>query len=373
MDVREIDATKRQEREAFIGVPFRIYGDVPQWVPPLRADVRHMLDRRKHPYYEHSDAAFFLAWEGNRRPLGRIAVLENRAFNDFHERKTAFFCLFECEEDPAAALALFETAFAWARRRGLKQIFGPKGLSPLDGLGVLTKGFEHRPAFGIPYNRDYYPAYLEAAGFQVADEIHSGYMPASAPFPDFLHELSRQTLEKEGWHVPRFRTRKELRMLVPMFRAMYNESLGSSHDGVPLSEAEASEIANALIRFADPRLIKVIMNGDEPVGFGMCYPDVSEALQRCGGRLFPLGWWRIMRQFRRTKWMNANGAGVMRKYRGRGAMPIFISEFHKSMTEMQFEHVDFVQVGKSNDKMLRALGDLGIDFYKTHCMYSRDL
>ncbi len=116
MEIIRIDASDRRQAKAFLDLPFDLYRDVPQWVPPLAGDARRMLDRRRHPFYRHSDAAFFLALERD-RPVGRLAALDNARYNEFNQERTAFFYLFECTDDRAVALALFEAAFSWARAR----------------------------------------------------------------------------------------------------------------------------------------------------------------------------------------------------------------------------------------------------------------
>ena len=156
--VIEIDTRDRRQRRRFLDLPRRIYAGNPCWVPMLEMDARRMLDRERNPFFRHSDAAFFLL-ELDGADAGRLAVLDNRHYNEFNHAGSAFFYLFECAPgaDEDAARALFEAAFAWARGRGLNEILGPKGFTALDGMGLLVKGFEHRPALGIPYNLPYYP------------------------------------------------------------------------------------------------------------------------------------------------------------------------------------------------------------------------
>ena len=141
--VEKIDTTSKAQVNRFVDIPFRLYADCPQWVPPLRTDVRTMLDRDKHPFYEHSDGDFFIALDGDRE-VGRIAALENRHFNEYQDTRQAQFYFFECVEDQDIANALFERVFEWARERDLNEIVGPKGLSPFDGYGIQVEGTEHR-------------------------------------------------------------------------------------------------------------------------------------------------------------------------------------------------------------------------------------
>ena len=370
MSVVEIDTRNRNQVRKFLRFPFDLYRNTPQWVPPLASDAARMLDRSRHPFYQHSDAAFFLA-EAGERIVGRIAVLDNRHYNEYNHEKTAFFYLFECEERPDTAQALFDAAFGWARARGLDCIQGPKGFTALDGMGLLVDGFNHRPALGIPYNLPYYATFLEAAGFIGSGDVVSGYLSAKAAFPDRIHRLSEAVQKRRGLTIARFRSRRDLRTLVPKLGTLYNASLTGTTGNVPLTEDEIQTIANQMLMFADPRLIKIVMKDDDPIGYLFAYPDISAAVQRTAGRIYPLGWIDLLWELRRTKWININGAAIVEQYRGLGGTAILFSEMYKSVVEGGFEHADVVQIGVSNENMQREMRDLGIDFYKTHRNYTR--
>jgi hypothetical protein len=368
MKVIEIDPTHTRDRQDFLALPFHIYRDFPQWVPPLQMDARRQLNPAEHPFYQHSQAAFFLAGEPGHWS-GRLAVLENRHYNQYNHERTAFFYLFECEDRLPASQALFEAGMNWARTRGLDKIVGPKGFSALDGLGLLVEGFERRPALGIPYNPPYYPRLLETAGFQPAGEMVSGYFHRSMPFPAKIHEVARLVQEKKDLRVSRFRTRKDLYHLVPQLRDLYNGALEGTTGNVPLTDDEALTMADQILWFADPRLIKIIYHGDEPVGFLFAYPDISAAIQRTRGRLLPTGWVHLLLELRRTRWLNINGMGLLEKYRGIGGTALLFSEMHKTLMQSRFEHVDVVQIGVENDRMQNEMQNFGVKFDKRHRLY----
>lgn len=367
----EIDTHNQRQVKEFLNLPFRIYKNTPQWVPPLDTDARSLLNRRRHPFYKHSEAAFFLAQDETGMILGRLAVLDNKRYNNFNHERTAFFYLFECENNFEAAQSLFQTALTWAHGRGLNKILGPKGFTALDGLGLLVKGFEHRPAFGLPYNLDYYANLVEANGFEATNDIVSGYLEPNMKFPDRIHRASELIQKRRGLRIARYETRKDLRLLVPRLKELYNASLEGTAGNVPLTDEEVKILADQMLWFADPSLIKIIMKDDDPVGFLFAYPDISAALQRTHGRLFPFGWLDMLLELKRTKWININGAGILEKYRGLGGTAILFSEMYKSVAESRYRYADVVQIGVENDKMQRELTDLGINFYKTHRLYQR--
>jgi hypothetical protein len=239
---------------------------------------------------------------------------------------------------------------------------------------LLVKGFEHRPAFEQPYNPPYYVDLLEALGFMPDFDSTSGYIGSDIQFPARIHSLAERIARRRGLHIARYPTRKDLRALVPKLKDLYNNALRGTFGNAPLTEGEANAMANQLLWFADPRLVKVVMKGDEPVGFLLAYPDISAALQRTRGRIVPFGWITLLREFRRTEWLNINGAALLPEFRGSGGTAILYSEMFKSIMETgQFRHAEVVQIWTQNDNMLRDLTNFGVDFYKLHRLYARTL
>jgi len=373
MDILQLDLTNRTHRKAFLELPFRIYADTPQWVPMMESDAKLMLDTKKHPYYQHSQAVFFLAQEGG-RTLGRLAVLNNQLGNRYSHTSEGFFYLFECENNLDAAQALFDAGCQWARERGLTFLTGPHGFTQLDGGGLLVKGFEHRPAFGMLYNLSYYSELIEACGLVHIYDSVSGYIDANIEFPVRIMELSERIQERRGLHIARFTTRKDLKKFIPKLKDLYNGAMIGTEGGIPLTDGEVDAIANQLLWFVDPKLVKIVMKGDQPVGFLLAYPDISKALQKTKGRLFPFGWLTLMLELRRSDFLNINGAGLLDEYRGSGGTAILFTEMFKTVKEGgRFKAAEAVQIGTENDRMQREMKNFGIDFYKMHRTYRKDL
>jgi GNAT superfamily N-acetyltransferase len=373
MNIIQLDLNNKKQVNDFLRLPFSIYRDIPQWVPPLQMDERLRLSPKRFPYYQHSQAAFFLACDGT-RPIGRLAVLDNRRHNEYNRTKTAFFYLFECEHNKEAATGLFNHAFDWARSRGLNKIVGPRGFTPMDGLGLLVKGFQHRPAFGLPYNPAYYMHLVESQGFIKEGESVSGYIKTQTEFPPRIHQLAERLAERRGLHILRCRTRSDLRPVVSYLKELYNNSLSGTEGGTPLTDEEVDTMAKQLLWLADPKLVKLVMKGDKAVGFLLAYPDVSAAMQRIRGRLFPFGWLLLWLELRRTDWININGAGLLPEYRGSGGTAILYSEMFKAVSENpRYRHAEVVQIGLENENMQRELENFGIEFYKMHRTYYKEV
>lgn len=373
MKLLKLDPADRKHRQLFLELPFRLYRDCPQWVPPLEGDVAKVFSPR-NPFYKNGEAGFFLAVGDRGKPSGRIAVLHNRAYNTFNQDNAAFFYMFEVENDLVAARVLLDAAAGWARERRLSRLIGPKGFTVLDGLGMLVKGFEHRPAFGLPYNPSYYPALVEAAGFTQTNELVSGYLNCQElVMPEKIQRAAELVQKRRGLRVVSFKNRREFIKIIPLFQELYNTALEGTTGNIPLTEEDVKSMADQLIWFADPRLVKIILKEEQPVGFLMAYPDISAAVQRCRGRLFPFGWIDLLLESKRTRWVNINGAAIVERYRGMGGTAILFNEMYKSIRTGKFIHADLVQVGTDNDRMQLELRDLGINFYKVHRLYQKSL
>ena len=374
LQIRKIKTENKKDVRRFIELPFALYRGHPLWVPPIRIDIKTRLDREKHPFHEHSDVDFFLA-ERNGEVLGRIAVIENMPYNEYHGKRQAQFYFFECVEDLDVARDLFEIAYDWARKRNLNQIVGPKGLGPLDGYGMLVEGYEFRPAMTMMnYNPPYYPVFMNALGFQKEVDFVSCYLSAEKfKLQERVHRIAERAANRSRLSVKRFKNKRELLSWAPRIGKTYNETFIENWEYYPLTEREIDFVVNEILTFADPKLIKIILHGDSVVGFLFAFPDVSAAIQRNHGRLLPFGIVDLLIESKRTKWVALNGAGVLPEFHGRGGNALLYSEIEKTIQEFGYKHADLTQVAESAVQMRRDLENVGGVAYKNHRVFIRNL
>jgi hypothetical protein len=370
LTVEKIDTGNRRQVRRFVEFPYRLYRDHPQWVPPIRGDIRVMLDRQKHPFYEHSEADFFLA-EQNGEVVGRIAALENRAYNAFHDTKMANFYLFECVDDRAVAEALVASVVTWARGRGLTTLVGPKGFGVLDGYGLLVEGFQHRQMMTMMnYNYPYYQALLEGVGFRKEVDFVSCHIGVDTfQLPERVHRIARRVLERGSLEIKRFRSVREVKAWTGRIREAYNRAFVNNWEFCPITEREAKFLMDNAISLSDPRLIKIIVHDEEMVGFLFGFPDVSAALQRAKGRLTPWALVDLLLEMRRTKWLALNGAGLVPEFHGVGGNALLYAEMENTIRESRFEQADLTQVAETAVQMRRDLENVGGEMYKNHRVY----
>jgi len=374
LTVEKIDTSDKSQVRKFVRLPYHLYKDHPQWVPPLLIDAEMQLNRIKHPFFEHSDADFFIALQDN-QVVGRITALENRRYNEYHDTRQGQFYLFECLDDLEIAQALFERVFDWAHDRKLNQVVGPKGFGALDGYGMLVEGFEHRQIMTMMnYNYPYYPKLVERLGFTKVVDFVSCYLHTDVfRLPERIHSIAERVQQRGTLKVERFRTKADLKAWAKRIGQAYNKAFVNNWEYYPLTDNEMNFLLQNILLVADPRLIKVITHEDEVVGFLFGFPDISVALQRARGRLLPLGIFDLLLEMKRTKWLALNGAGILPEYQGRGGNALLYSEMEKTLRDFKYEHADLTQVAESAVQMRKDLENIGGKAYKNHRVFIKNI
>lgn len=371
--IEKVDTGIKSQVRRFVELPYRLYENTPQWVPPLLIDAYTYLNRKKHPFHDHSDVDFFLAVRDG-RDVGRISAIENKPFNNYHNTKKADFYFFDCEDDLEAATALFDTVSDWAKARGLDRLVGPKGMGPLDGYGVLVFGHEHRQTMTmLNYNHPYYENLVEAQGFVKEVDFVSCFLPADKfQIPERVERITRRVMERGGLEVKKFKNKKELVSWAPRIGKAYNDAFVNNWEYYPLTQREIDFVVENIMTIADHRLIKIIVHGEDVVGFLFAFHDVSAALQRARGRLFPFGLLDILLELRRTDTVAVNGMGILPEFQGHGGNAMLYSEMGHTLFDFkQFTHVEMTQVAETTGQMRADLKNLNGVEYKNHRVYRK--
>jgi len=373
--IEKVDTGNRRQVKRFVELPHNLYRGCPQWVPMINIDAYTYLDRQKHPFHDHSDVDFFLAVRDG-HDVGRIAAIDNRPFNEYHRTRKANFYFFDCEDDIEAAAALFDAVSDWAKVRSLNEVVGPKGTGPLDGYGILVFGHEHRNTMTmLNYNYAYYQKLVEAQGFEKEVDFVSCYLPADKfQIPERVERITQRVMQRGGLQVKRFKNKKELVSWAPRIGKAYNEAFVHNWEYYPLTQREIDFVVDNIMTIADHRLIKIIVHGEDVVGFLFAFHDVSAALQRSGGRLFPFGLIDILLEIRRTDTVAVNGMGILPEFQGHGGNAILYSEMgHTLLGFKQFTHVEMTQVAETTEQMRADLKNLNGVEYKNHRVYRKKI
>ncbi len=373
MRVRQIDVNDVRDVRAFIRLPFTLYKNHPLWVPPLIGSMKAALDTQHHPAYQHTAAAFYVVEEEG-QVLARAAAIHNQRHSAHTGQKTAFFGFFEAAEDQTAVNALFDTLRGWARQRGLTRLIGPRGLLGSDAGGVLVEGFEHPPALNVPYNYAYYDALLQGAGFIKDTQHYSGYIDLrNYQFPEKISRVVEKIQQHGTYRLKSFSSMQELLEWAPRALEVHRQAFVNNHEYFPPSESEAQQIISDLASVADPRLIKLVTHGEQVVGFILAYPNINAGIRQARGRLWPLGWYHLLRAKKQTRWLDVNGLGILPEERGMGSNTLLYAGLLESALALGYEHLEAVMVDENNYRSKADNLTMGVTFYKTHRCYQMDL
>ena len=371
--IEKVNTENKKQVKRFVELPYQIYANCPQWVPPLNIDAYNQLNRKKHPFHEHSGVDFFLAVRDG-KDVGRIAAIENKPFNQYHKEKTADFYFFECENNQEIANALFDTVIQWAKSRGLNKLIGPKGMGPLDGYGVLTFGFEQRQTMTmLNYNHAYYPELIEAQGFVKEVDFVSCYLPADKfEMPERVQKITERVMQRGNLEIKNFKSKKELLGWASRIGKAYNDAFVNNWEYYPLTQREIDFVVENIMTIADYRLIKIIVHGEDVVGFLFAFHDVSAALQRARGKLFPFGLLDILLELRRTNTVAVNGMGILPEHQGHGGNALLYYAMGTTLLNFkQFVNVEMTQVAETTEQMRADLKNLNGVEYKNNRVYKK--
>jgi len=327
-----------------------------------------MFDRAKNPFFEHAEVECFLAFAGD-RVVGRIAAIDNRAHNEFHDDRVGFFGFFECEDDPAAAGALFDTAARWLGARGKDVLRGPMNFSTNDDCGSLVDGFDTPPSIMMPHNPPYHARLYAAAGFAKAQDLLA-YWYDPGDLPERLVRGVDLVRKRKGVTI-RGMDMKNFESDVGLIRGIYNDAWERNWGFVPMTGREFDHMAEQLKPVVDPDLVVFAQVKGETVGFGLALPDFNMALKHAHGELFPFGFLAILWHKRRIDRARVLTLGIRAGWRASGVDAVLVSELHGRCTAKGMPRGEFSWILESNLAMRRPLENIGARVSKTYRVYDR--
>src|SRR5438270_10918013 len=369
-----VEVRSRSERDEFIKFPWRIYKNDPAWVPPLIIERRSFLDRNKHPFYQHGDAALFLAKRDD-QIVGRIMASDDPNYNALHNSNVGCFGLFESIDDVDVARALFESAADWLRRRGRSEIMGPIDYSTNYVCGLLIEGFQHPPVLLTAHNPRYYASLIEHYGFTKAKDWYAWWF---SEFPEPAARLKKIADARAAKQRIAIRPvdLKNIKEEGQRIRAVYNQAWEKNWGFVPFTEAEIEHMTQELKPLIVPQAALIAEIDGAPVGFVLGVPDVNVALRKINGRLttfgLPIGLLKLLYYLKKTKTGRLIALGVVQEYRRSGIAEMLVlrlmdEAFRRGFTgELSMTLEDNVMVN-------RFIEAMGADRYKTYRIYRKDL
>lgn len=363
----------KKDLKKFIMLPWKIYRGDKNWVPPLIIDQKEMFNKKKFPFFEHSDAEFFLA-EKDGEIVGRIAAIKNNNHLKIYNDDVGFFGFFESVNDLEVAGALFEKAEGWLKAQGLKRARGPANYSVNEEIGLLVDGFDSPPVIMMPYNPKYYQNLITSSGYtKIMDLYAYQIIKQSDEVPELL-EKKVEMIKRRASFVVRKINMKKLDEEVEKIKIIYNQAWSENWGAVPLTDREIEHLKNNLKLIVDPDLVFIAERDGKPVGLSLTIPDFNEVLIKLNGRLFPFGIFKILYYKRKIKGVRTLIMGVLKEHRKIGIDTVFYYETFKNGLRKGYEKCEMSWILENNRLMRYAIENLGVArLYKTYRIFEKQI
>ncbi len=368
IEVREV--TTRRQMKRFITFPLRLYDADSLYVPHLIVERKEFFSS-ENPAFEFTDPAYFLAFDSG-RIVGRISAHVNARHNRHAGEKAGFFGFLESVQDFAVAAALLEKAEEWLRQRSMQVVRGPLNFSTNHECGMLVDGFDDPPAIMMPYNKTYYPSFMERAGYLKAKDLVAYDCLDEDGVPPFLERFAMRAAERYGLVCRPIDKRFFEEDVRTAFR-IYNEAWSDNWGFVPMTEAQFRFAAKGLKQVLDPDLAFIAEADGEPVGFSLSLPDYNPLFKKMKGRLLPFGIFIFLLGRRRLERIRTLTLGVVPEFRRRGVESLLIYHTYTGGVKKGYHRGEFSWVLEDNVLLRRAVERIGARAYKTYRIYEKCL
>ena len=375
IEIRKVE-TKR-ELKSFIRYNYELYKNNPYSVPDLYEDMLATFSAEKNPAFEFCEADYFLAYREG-RIVGRVAAIINHRANETWHKKAVRFGWIDFEDDITISRALIETVKEWGRKHGMTELEGPLGFTDMDPEGMLIEGFEELSTIATIYNHPYYPQHMEQLGLEKACDWVERKIYIPDAIPEKHQRISRIVAEKYGLHVRKLKSRREAFQNNTAHRIfeLINEAYAPLFGYSKMTERQIDGYVKQYIPILDLRMVTLVEDSeDNIVAVGISMPSMSRALQKAHGRLFPFGWWHLLKalKWKRDEMLDLLLIGVHPDYQSKGVNALIFADLIPVYQQMKFRYAESNPELEVNENVQKQWQYFDVQQHKRRRCYRTDL
>jgi len=362
-----------REVKKFIDFPHDLYKGDSHYVPELYISQAKLFNRKKNPFFQHSDVALFLAYKEG-KIVGRIAAIDNGGYKKFTGNHDGFFGFFDVIDDYSVAEALVQAAEGWCKQRGLSTMVGPVNFSTNDTCGMLIDSYDVPPVILMTYNKKYYNDFLERLGFRKKMDLLAYRIGTKENMNQrviAMRPLLENRLKRDGIAIRKFNM-KNFKSEVEKLHEVYNAAWERNWGFVPMTKEEFSFAASDMKAIVDTDFAYVAEHNGKAIGFALTVPNLNEVtinIQR--GRLFPTGLFKLLMNQKKVKSVRIITLGVIEGYRKAGIDACFYALNLEAAAKKGIEYGEASWILENNDLMNKALLNIGGKVYKKYRIYEK--
>lgn len=354
-DLTVVPVQNRRQLRQFARFGERLYRGSQYYVPELESDVLESFTPSRNSAYEFCQAQAYLAYMDG-RIVGRVAAIINEKANAAWNNRTVRFGWLDFIDDERVSAMLINTVMEWGRERGMDRLEGPFGFTDFDREGMLVDGFNEKATTVTNYNYEYYLRHIAKLGLEPTATWLEWHIPYN-DVPERIHRLSQAVLKRYDLHLaPTDRSiRKMARMYVSQYLQLMNEAYAPLYGYSAISDRQVVSIAAKFGRFLDYRLFCLVHDKDNnPVAVGVSIGSLADALIKSRGRLFPFGWWHLLKalKWKHSETLELLSIAIKPEYQNKGLNAILIDTVLANAVKMKFENCESNPELDTNQKML---------------------
>lgn len=367
-----VPVNQNSDLQQFIGLPYQLYRRDRFWVPPLRSEQRAQYTPQSNPMLDHCEHQLFLARQQG-KAVGRISAFIDHLALEHWGQPIGLFGSFECINDTAVASALLTAARGWLHEKGMRVMRGPWSFASQE-WGLVVEGYEPEPVILAPYNPPYYNTLLTDFGLAKVKDLLVYVIDARDNYsiPERILQLTEKVRNRYRVRVRPVNMRRLEEDVLTITR-LANDSISDNWGFYPVTEAEARAMARDMKQVVNPAAILIAEeeNGN-PIGFAMSLPDVNQVLKGLNGRLFPLGFFKMLFMLPRLNQYRMWALGVIPAWQGKAIDTLLYRATYEAIYSEELR-IEINYVLEDNDRMNNAIAKLGARPLRRYRVYEKDI
>ena len=375
MEVLIKEVTTKKELKRFVKFNIELYKDCPYHVPGLIDEEVMTLSRDKNPAFEIAESIYFLAYRDN-KIVGRIAGIINHRNNETYNKKNARFGFVDFIDDGEVVDKLFGAVENWARNKGMTAIHGPLGFTDLDHEGMLIEGFDQLGTMAALYNYEYYVKHIERLGYTKDLDWKEFKIFIPTKVPEKHLRIGEIVKEKYGLTTLKFKRRKDIWPYAQRIFETLNKAYAPLYGFTELTPRQIDYYVKMYIPMLRLDMITIIIRkeDDAVVGFAITLPNLSQALKKGKGRLFPFGFIHLLKAlYTNPKVVDLYLIGVLPEYQHKGINALVFNDLIPVYNKVGAIYAESNPELETNNAVQSQWTYFNIEHHKTRRAYSKQL
>lgn len=348
--IKEV-TTKKALRE-FVHFPNELYKDNPYYVPQIESMDRDTLTPTKNHAFEVCEGKYWLAYDERGNIVGRVAGIINRSYNEKTGEKICRFGWIDFIDDHDVSKALMGTVEAYAREKGMEKLCGPMGFLEFDAAGILVEGFDRLPTAYGKYNDPYYENHLTAMGYQKDVDFVEYLIKVPEVIPERYARAAKIVAEKHQLHEAPIQSRKDIDPYLDDLFHCLNSAYSKLHGFSELSPGQCEDLRKQFLGNINIDYLSIILdNTDRVVAFGVALPSLSKAMQKAKGRMFPLGWYHLLKALEKNDTIDLLLIAIDEHYQNKGVNAMIFHKFAQGIVKNGVKYIESTRELEGNTQV----------------------